>query len=161
LFDLVRPDALYERPIPERHRIVFYLGHLEAFDRNLLGPALDLPAFHPSFDRLFSFGIDPESGDLPTDRPSDWPAEAEVREYNARVRGQVDAAIAQAPDDLMHVAIEHRLMHAETFAYMLHQLPRGSGHAWPQTRRWLRLGQRVRSTPGGRSGFLHRPAQSH
>jgi len=123
LFDLVRPDALYERPIPERHRIVFYLGHLEAFDRNLLGPALDLPAFHPSFDRLFSFGIDPESGDLPTDRPSDWPAEAEVREYNARVRGQVDAAIAQAPDDLMHVAIEHRLMHAETFAYMLHQLP--------------------------------------
>ena len=31
LFDLVRPDALYERPIPERHRIIFYLGHLEAF----------------------------------------------------------------------------------------------------------------------------------
>ena len=27
LFRLVRPDALYERPIPERHRIIFYLGH--------------------------------------------------------------------------------------------------------------------------------------
>ncbi len=27
---------LYERPIAQRHRIAFYMGHLEAFDRNLL-----------------------------------------------------------------------------------------------------------------------------
>jgi len=26
LFDIVRPDSLYERPIAERHRIVFYLA---------------------------------------------------------------------------------------------------------------------------------------
>src|SRR5579862_9279591 len=123
LFELVRPDALYERPIPERHRIIFYLGHLEAFDRNLIGPALDLPPFHSTFDRLFSFGIDPDSSDLPKDQPSDWPAESEVRDYSARVRDQVDAALTRVPDDLMHVAIEHRLMHAETFAYMLHHLP--------------------------------------
>jgi len=32
LFALVRPSALYDRPIPERHRIIFYIGHLEAFD---------------------------------------------------------------------------------------------------------------------------------
>src|SRR5487761_928473 len=36
LFKLVAPDSFYERPIPERHRIVFYLGHVEAFDWNLL-----------------------------------------------------------------------------------------------------------------------------
>ena len=36
LFAILRPDSLYERPIPERHRIVFYVGHLEAFDWNLL-----------------------------------------------------------------------------------------------------------------------------
>ncbi|HUA61565.1 MAG TPA: hypothetical protein VML19_22590, partial [Verrucomicrobiae bacterium] len=36
LFALVRPDAIYDRPIAERHRIVFYLGHMEAFDWNLL-----------------------------------------------------------------------------------------------------------------------------
>ena len=36
LFDHVKPEFLYERPIPERHRIVFYIGHLEAFDWNLL-----------------------------------------------------------------------------------------------------------------------------
>jgi hypothetical protein len=39
LFGLVRPDALYERPVPERHRIIFYLGHLEAFDWNLISQA--------------------------------------------------------------------------------------------------------------------------
>ena len=36
IFRIVRPNSLYERPIPERHRIIFYLGHLEAFDWNLL-----------------------------------------------------------------------------------------------------------------------------
>jgi iron(II)-dependent oxidoreductase len=123
LFDLVHPDALYERPIPERHRLVFYLGHLEAFDWNLLGRALDKPAFDANLDHLFSFGIDPDSSDLPSDQPSDWPAEAEVRQYNARVRAELDAVLAHAPEELMHVAIEHRLMHAETFAYMLHHLP--------------------------------------
>jgi gamma-glutamyl hercynylcysteine S-oxide synthase len=28
IFRLLTPDALYSRPIPERHRLVFYLGHL-------------------------------------------------------------------------------------------------------------------------------------
>src|SRR3954466_6068258 len=36
LFDIVKPAAIFERPIPERHRIVFYVGHLEALDWNLL-----------------------------------------------------------------------------------------------------------------------------
>jgi len=75
LFNLVRGNALYERPIPERHRIIFYLGHLEAFDWNLLnGSLFGLKSVHPEFDRLFAFGIDPVGGGLPTDLPSDWPA---------------------------------------------------------------------------------------
>jgi len=123
LFGLVRPEALYERPIPERHRIIFYLGHLEAFDWNLLGRALDKPVFDADFDRLFSFGIDPGADDLPKDQPSDWPAEDAVRGYNERVRRGLDESLAQAPAQLVHVAVEHRLMHAETFAYMLHNLP--------------------------------------
>src|SRR5207249_5637438 len=36
LFRIVREEALYDRPIAERHRIIFYVGHLEAFDWNLL-----------------------------------------------------------------------------------------------------------------------------
>src|SRR5271169_2185956 len=72
LFEILRPEALYDRPIAERHRIVFYVGHLEAFDRNLLAPALGVEPFHPEFDKLFAFGIDPVHGGLPSDQPSDW-----------------------------------------------------------------------------------------
>ena len=51
LFGVVRRDALYERPIPDRHRIVFYLGHLEAFEGNLLRETVGaMPSFNPEFD---------------------------------------------------------------------------------------------------------------
>jgi ergothioneine biosynthesis protein EgtB len=126
LFALVKPEARYARPIAERHRIVFYLGHLEAFDLNLLERAFaKLKPFDRALDRLFAFGIDPiEPGGLPTDQPSDWPAYAQVERYARSVRKELDAALEdEAPTLLMNVAIEHRLMHAETLAYMLHQLP--------------------------------------
>jgi gamma-glutamyl hercynylcysteine S-oxide synthase len=124
LFQIVREDSLYERPIPERHRIIFYLGHLDAFDWNLLARyGLDLPPFHPGFDHLFAFGIDPAAGDLPDDQPADWPTVAEVEGYNGRTREAIDRLLPRIPEELLHAAIEHRLMHAETLAYILHQLP--------------------------------------
>src|SRR5438128_9027542 len=86
LFGLVRPEAIYDRPIPERHRIIFYLGHLEAFDWNLLGGG----TLDPTLDRLFAFGIDPPPGELPSDQPSDWPAVEEVARYCRLVRDEVD-----------------------------------------------------------------------
>jgi len=123
LFQLVRPDSLYDRSIPERHRIIFYLGHVEAFDWNLLARyALGESSFHAEFDRLFAFGIDPPPGQLPDDTPAAWPGVAEVRRYNRRTREIIDEVIGEIPEQLLHVAIEHRLMHAETFAYILHQL---------------------------------------
>ena len=36
LFKIVREEAMYDRPIAERHRIIFYVGHVESFDWNLL-----------------------------------------------------------------------------------------------------------------------------
>jgi gamma-glutamyl hercynylcysteine S-oxide synthase len=134
LFEIVRPAALYDRPISERHRIVFYLGHLEAFDWNLLREPLGLASFHSEFDKLFAFGIDPVDGGLPTDKPKDWPSPSQVREYDRRIRTELDDALrAIASRDpslarlengrLLEVAIEHRLMHLETLCYMLHQLP--------------------------------------
>ena len=125
LFALLCPDAVYERPIPERHRSVFYIGHLEAFDWNLLAEPLGLAAFDASLDKLFAFGIDPSAGDLPNDQPSDWPALPAVRQYVRTVRERLDAAFSRVPEYLLDVAIEHRLMHAETFGYMLHNLPHG------------------------------------
>jgi gamma-glutamyl hercynylcysteine S-oxide synthase len=124
LFDIVRPEALYDRPIPERHRVVFYIGHLEAFDWNLLSGRLGLAAFDPALDRLFAFGIDPIDGGLPQDLPEDWPSLDRVFEYRDRVRAALDDANPMRADcQLLHVAVEHRLMHAETLTYMLHQLP--------------------------------------
>jgi|SRR5580704_1785050 iron(II)-dependent oxidoreductase len=137
LFSLVKPDSLYDRPIAERHRIIFYIGHLEAFDWNLFRECvLGLDSFHPEFDRLFAFGIDPVGGGLPTDRPAEWPSIAAVRHYVRNIRTVLDDKLAESIADprlptgdgfplstLLNVAIEHRLMHAETLAYMLHQLP--------------------------------------
>jgi formylglycine-generating enzyme required for sulfatase activity len=122
LFKTVRAEAMYDRPIPERHRFIFYLGHLEAFDWNLIARhALDRPAFHSEFDHLFAFGIDPPPGQLPQDVPTDWPSAGEVERYCRRVRDELDTL--PIPEQLRHVAVEHRLMHAETLAYILHQLP--------------------------------------
>jgi gamma-glutamyl hercynylcysteine S-oxide synthase len=140
LFGIVRPEAIYDRPIPERHRVIFYLGHVEAFDWNLLAGELGLKSFQLAFDRLFAFGIDPVDGGLPSDQPADWPKRGDIEEYNRRVRAALDRAIENALSgdgaegtqpsgkrakltEMLHVAIEHRLMHAETLAYMLHRLP--------------------------------------
>jgi len=137
LFSLLRAESLYDRPIPERHRIIFYVGHLEAFDWNLLHDnVLGVKSHHPELDRLFAFGIDPVEGGLPTDQPSDWPSLNVVRDYVSSVRAALDEQLgkrvlesdsstpARFPlDTLLNVAIEHRLMHVETLSYMFHQLP--------------------------------------
>jgi ergothioneine biosynthesis protein EgtB len=135
LFRMVDKGSLYDRPIPERHRIVFYLGHLEAFDWNLIaGQALELESTHERFDHLFAFGIDPVGSGLPADQPSDWPRVAEIEAYDLRVRQELDGFLTRNaqggrncwkyPEEIiLNAAIEHRLMHAETLAYMFHQLP--------------------------------------
>ncbi len=148
LFAIVRPEALYDRPIGERHRIVFYLGHLEAFDWNLVTATLfEAPSWDKEFDKLFAFGIDPVGGGLPADQPADWPRLEQVHEYNQRLRETIDRELARvmrngksaalpspaatsgqassAPttEQILNVAIEHRLMHTETLAYMFHWLP--------------------------------------
>src|SRR5580704_15445621 len=151
LFSIVRTESLYDRPISERHRIIFYVGHLEAFDWNLLSESIlgpdtmpDTTTVHPELDRLFAFGIDPVGGGLPTDLPSDWPAVDGVRDYVSKIRNRLDSNLEKVilephfrtdsgtnerTNDgfslrtLLNVASEHRLMHVETLSYMLHQLP--------------------------------------
>lgn len=124
IFDLLSPEALYSRPIPERHRLVFYVGHLEAFDWNLIcRKTLGVDSLSPQFDTLFEFGIDPPVGQAAADQPSDWPSIDEIQAYNARVRARIDDLVDHAPEQIIQVALEHRLMHAETLAYLLHNLP--------------------------------------
>ena len=162
LFQILRDDAFYERPIAERHRVVFYLGHVEAFDWNLLGQrAFGLRRFHPSYDQLFAFGIDPVGGGLPTDKPADWPSRAEIAAYNQRIREALDVAIEQAlehPSEghpqlltMLETAIEHRLMHAETLAYMFHRLPLDKKKPGPIENHWKssRIEHRLVDVPEG------------
>jgi iron(II)-dependent oxidoreductase len=134
LFKILPPNSYYDRPIPERHRMIFYLGHLEAFDWNLLADALGLSSNAAEFDKLFAFGIDPVGGGLPTDSPKDWPTIGRVEAYNRHAREALDerlhdSTVFESPSSpladgtLLNVAIEHRLMHAETLAYLLHNMP--------------------------------------
>jgi iron(II)-dependent oxidoreductase len=161
LFGVVREESIYERPVPERHRIIFYLGHLEAFDWNLLAErAFGLQPFQQTFDKLFAFGIDPVGGGLPTDVPADWPERADIEGYRMRVRVTLDRAISEAlarPGDahpnlttLLKVSIEHRLMHAETLAYLLHRLPKAKKIGTAD--------KRMASSPKEPSSFVAIPA---
>ena len=74
-------------------------------------------------------------GGLPSDQPGDWPSLVTVREYVRTIRSALNEKLAAASfepgehmrdgfplETLVNVAIEHRLMHVETFAYMFHQL---------------------------------------
>jgi formylglycine-generating enzyme required for sulfatase activity len=123
LFDLVTPEGLAMRPVPERHRLLFYLGHLEAFDWNLiLRGHFESKSFQPEWDRLFAFGIDPAAGHLPDEPLSSWPEPERIRRYNRMVREDIAAVWGATPTHLKHIAIEHRLMHAETLTYLLHNL---------------------------------------
>jgi formylglycine-generating enzyme required for sulfatase activity len=123
LFAAIDPAAIYDRPIAERHRIIFYLGHLEAFDWNqMVQSGISLASHNPTFDKLFEFGIDPEPGQLPADTAADWPSVQEIVRYNAMVRESVDRHLDELPSDVAHMMVEHRHMHAETFAYILHNL---------------------------------------
>jgi formylglycine-generating enzyme required for sulfatase activity len=163
LFALLSPDALYQRPIPERHRLVFYLGHLEAFDWNLVcRTTLDLPSFHSTFDRLFAFGIDPEPGKQSRDQPSDWPSRKEIEDYNRRTRQTIDRVLPDVPALIAQVAIEHRLMHAETLAYLIHNLAysqKSSPNGRENGHRHAPVDGQMIDVPAGRA-TLGRPRQS-
>lgn len=134
LFDLLQPKALYDRPIPDWHRLVFYLGHFELFDWNLIcRDALGMQPADKDFNELFRVGLRTPDG-LHPDQASDWPAEAVIRRANQQWRVAVDAGLdtisfANPPHPYLEngaafgFAIEHRLMHAETLTYKLHCLP--------------------------------------
>ena len=124
LFELLSPDALYERPVTDRHRLIFYLGHLEAFDWNMVARrGANASAFHPTFDALFERGIDPEPGGAPMDCSADWPSREAVEQYNSQTRDWIDRHWHNLDPTLLQMAIEHRYMHAETLAYLMHNLP--------------------------------------
>ena len=153
LFSILTPEALYARPISERHRVVFYIGHLDGFDSiQICSEALGLASPDPQLDELFRAGIDPDSSSLPSDTSADWPPLDQVKAYVTRSRKRVDDHFANAPDDAIHMAVEHRHMHAETLAYMFHNF----GYDMKHVAQAARLEQTSRENPV--NGWIEIPA---
>jgi iron(II)-dependent oxidoreductase len=136
LFSIVAPDAFLERPIALRHPIVFYEGHLPAFNVNtLLRRGLGYGPLDPELDVLFERGIDPlDEQSAAHTRRATWPSRARIGEYARAADAAVADAIAAADVDradspvlrgglALYSILEHEAMHHETLLYMLHQLP--------------------------------------
>lgn len=124
LFDIIRPEAIYERPISQRHRVIFYIGHLDGFDAiQICRETLGIRSSEPELDALFQAGIDPDSSHLPKDTPADWPSLDQVRRYVDHCRKTVEENLDRVPEAVALIALEHRQMHLETLAYMFHNFP--------------------------------------
>jgi gamma-glutamyl hercynylcysteine S-oxide synthase len=124
LFSALTPEAMYRRPIAERHRVIFYLGHLDGFDCiQICRESLGQKSPDPGLDDLFQAGIDPDAAQLPKDEAGDWPSLDQVLAYVERCRKRVDENLDRAPEEAVQMALEHRLMHLETLAYMFHNFP--------------------------------------
>jgi formylglycine-generating enzyme required for sulfatase activity len=137
LFALVDPAAFYDRPIPLRHPIVFYDGHIPAFSFNkLVREALAGAHLNADFERLFERGIDPaDAGDAAKHERAAWPERRAVAEFAAACDAAVFDALGHAdfsPENASpllarghaaHTILEHEEMHHETLLYLLHRLP--------------------------------------
>jgi ergothioneine biosynthesis protein EgtB len=134
-FNLLMEEAYYSRPIPLRHPVVFYDGHLPAFSFNtLVKKTLGGPGIDPELETLFARGIDPDEKSAPlSERHADWPTRDVVRAFTATADQAVEDALARfdAGDwskekdvtTAVHTILEHEAMHQETLLYLWHQLP--------------------------------------
>ncbi len=135
LFEMLAPDAYYERPIPLRHPVVFYDGHMPAFAVNtLLKKGLGHAGVDDGLDALFERGIDPadRAAAAAADRGA-WPARDVVRRYAQRADEAILTALASADIESGRNAVlrrgqgvftilEHEAMHHETLLYMWRRL---------------------------------------
>lgn len=137
IFALIPESAWLERPIGLRHPILFYLGHLPAFAWNqVCRGALAAGHLDQRMDLLYARGIDPaEEAEVQAQGIHAWPAVAETLAYRDEVRAALRRSIpdvlARGDDRLcengriLHLVIEHELMHHETLLYMLAECPPG------------------------------------
>jgi iron(II)-dependent oxidoreductase len=148
IFDLLDPQAYYERPIPLRHPFVFYEGHIPGFSfLTLVQRALGGAPIDEDLERLFQRGIDPGNPfEAAAAAPAEWPQREAVRAFARACDARVRDALARAridDDDNPRLVraqsayniIEHEQMHHETLLYMVHQLPRESKRVLPSGHR--------------------------
>ena len=135
LFELIAPEAFYERPIPLRHPFAFYEGHIPAFSFLTLNErGLNERPIDERLERLFERGIDPGTlDDAKRLERSDWPSREDIaafaRECDARVERALtharieDASVPRlARGQAAYTVLEHEHMHHETLTYIVHRL---------------------------------------
>jgi ergothioneine biosynthesis protein EgtB len=134
-FDLLTAEAYEAQPIALRHPVVFYEGHVAAFNVNtLVKRGLGVAGVDEDLEILFERGIDPDETEGPGTGGVAWPARARVLEFAAAADAAVEQAFAH--EDLLRpdhpvlrrglglfTILEHEAMHHETLLYMFHQLP--------------------------------------
>ena len=132
LFDLLSPEAYTSRPIPLRHPICFYEGHLPAFsyitliERTLGGGPIDA-----YLEKLFQRGIDPDDASAAAaSAPPKWPSRREIQEFAKRCDDAVLRELGNrrsARDErylqAAYTILEHEQMHHETLVYILQRVP--------------------------------------
>mgnify|MGYP001328663675 CR=1 FL=1 len=134
LFDMLTPEAYESRPIPLRHPVRFYEGHLSAFSYiTLVRDAAGKPSIDLELERLFYRGIDPASVDAAAhSAPERWPTREQVRLFGAKCDAAVvemlehadrDGKLSPRVREAMYTILEHEQMHHETLLYMLHRVP--------------------------------------
>ena len=133
LFGLLDGDeAYYRKPIRLRHPLIFYFGHTATFFINkLLLAGLIERRIEPRLESLFAVGVDEMSWDDLDVTRADWPGVAEVADYRARVRAEVDRVIRHRPVALpigwkdpfwaVLMGIEHERIHLETSSVLIRQ----------------------------------------
>ena len=136
LFEIASLEAYYAKPIPLRHPIIFYEGHLPAFSYNtLVKLGLGGPAIDARMEQLFARGIDP-ADQAAADRQGKaaWPSRAEVSALaeawdQAVERVLQDSIFANGANSnelavqAAYTILEHEQMHHETLLYIMHRLP--------------------------------------
>lgn len=133
LFDIIDPRAYLTRPIPLRHPVVFYEGHLPAFSFiTLARNALGVPSIDARLEKLFQRGIDPANEKAAAAQSiNTWPSRDEVIAFGRacddavlkaleHVQGQ---ALDGAPLEAAYNILEHEQMHHETLLYIYHRIP--------------------------------------
>ena len=127
VFAIPKPETYYERPILLRNPIVFYEGHLPAFNVNtLIKLTLKQPGVDAGYEVLFERGIDPESVDAAKSPTDQWPTRRCVQEYGAKADALIERALKESPlgdGEAATAIMEHEQMHQETLMYMFHEMP--------------------------------------
>lgn len=133
-FEIFTDDSVfYERPEPLRHQLIFYFGHTATFFINklILGKYIK-ERVNPTYESMFSIGVDEMSWDDLNDVHYEWPSVEQTRDYRQKVKEVVLDYIENVnfsmpitwenPMWVIVMGIEHERIHIETSSVLHRQL---------------------------------------